>query len=66
MTITVNGKKEELPGPITILDFLVQKNLNPDKVVVELNLDIISKDTLKDVMLKENDTLEVLRFVGGG
>ena len=66
MTITVNGKKEEIPEPITILDFLVQNNLNPDKVVVELNLDIISKDTLKDVMLKDNDTLEILRFVGGG
>ncbi len=66
MTITVNGKIEELPEPITILDFLVRNNLHPEKVVVELNLDIISKDTLKDVMLRDNDTLEILRFVGGG
>ncbi len=66
MTITVNGKKEDIKEKSNILDFLVQKNLDPDKVVVEHNLNIINKETLKDIILKENDTLEVLRFVGGG
>ncbi|MCP4682551.1 MAG: sulfur carrier protein ThiS [Desulfobacterales bacterium] len=66
MTITVNGKKEEILEATSIIDFLVRKNLNPDKVVVEHNLNIIDKKALKDIMLKENDTLEVLRFVGGG
>ncbi len=66
MTIIVNGKQEELEEQTSLFDFLSLKNLDPDKVVVELNLDIIKKEQLKNTILQENDKLEVLRFVGGG
>ncbi len=66
MTIIVNGKEEEIEGQTSLFDFLSLKNLDPDKVVVELNLDIIKKDQLKNTLLHDNDKLEVLRFVGGG
>ena len=54
MTIVVNGKTEQIEARISIYDFLVSKNLDPEKVVVELNLDIINKDKLKDTFLKEH------------
>ena len=66
MTIVVNGKTEQIEKEASLLDFLASKSLDPEKVVVELNLDIIAKENLKDIMLKENDSLEILRFVGGG
>ncbi len=66
MELMVNGKKEILADSITIKDFLMSKNMDPEKVVVELNMDIIDRKAIDDVMLKENDALEVLRFVGGG
>ncbi len=66
MELMVNGKKEILVDSITIKDFLNIKNMDPEKVVVELNMDIIDRKALDHVMLKENDALEVLRFVGGG
>jgi sulfur carrier protein len=66
MKITVNGKIEIVDEKTTINDFLVQKNLEPEKVVVEHNTDIMDRKNLDNVILNENDTLEILRFVGGG
>jgi sulfur carrier protein len=66
MKITVNGKLETVAPDITINDFLILKHLDPEKVVVEHNLNIVARENLGDVILTENDSLEVLRFVGGG
>ncbi len=66
MMITVNGKPEEFEAKISLLEFLETKDINPDSVVVEHNLNIVEKEELDNIRLKENDTLEVLRFVGGG
>jgi len=62
----VNGKQEVLKDSISIGEYITQKGLNPDTVVVEHNYNIIQKEEWSNVFLKENDVLEVLRFVGGG
>ena len=66
MTVTVNGKEEQIVLEISILEFLTSKEIDPNAVVVEHNFNIIEKESLGSVMLQENDTLEVLKFVGGG
>ena len=66
MIITINGKSETVDPDITINDFLKQKRLDPEKVVVEHNLEIVERENYGNVRLNENDNLEVLRFVGGG
>lgn len=64
--IVVNGKKEFLDGEITLSDFLKQKKLAPDTVVVEHNLTIVSNDEYDSTLVRDKDRLEILRFVGGG
>ncbi len=66
MTVTVNGKEEQVNQGISILEFLKSKEIDPNAVVVEHNLNILEKEDLAAVLLQENDTLEVLKFVGGG
>jgi sulfur carrier protein len=66
IAITVNGKKETIKGPLSIHAFMVARALDPATVVVEYNREILSADTLQTITLKENDRLELLRFVGGG
>ncbi|MCX8131738.1 MAG: sulfur carrier protein ThiS [Clostridia bacterium] len=66
MNITVNGKCEEIQETLKLLDFLEAKGLDPKKVVVEYNNEIIKREDWGSVWLKDNDKLEVLRFVGGG
>ena len=63
--ITVNGEKKEFVST-TLEAFLIEEGYDLSKVVVERNLNIIPKDSLKNVLLEDEDTIEVLRFVGGG
>ena len=66
MDITVNGKQEDISQGISILDFLQEKDQQPEQVVVEYNGKIIQREKWSDITLEENDNLEVLKFVGGG
>lgn len=66
MNIVVNGKNEKLDKDMNVLEFLLSKGLNPDSVVVEYNLNVLKSEEWSNTVLKENDSLEVLRFVGGG
>ena len=66
MEIVVNGKKENLPEPMALEDFLKRKGLERQGIVVELNREIIKKEAWPTITIQGNDTLEILRFIGGG
>jgi len=67
MEIEVNGKIDEVSGPLTIPELLAEKNVEmPDMVSVELNGEILSRDKFSDTRVKEGDKLEFLYFMGGG
>ncbi|MEJ6952516.1 sulfur carrier protein ThiS [Natronospora cellulosivora (SeqCode)] len=66
MQLTVNGKKEQLDKEMTILDFIFNKDENPESLVIEYNGEIVIRETWGKLLLKENDSLEILKFVGGG
>ena len=66
MIIIVNGKQQDIENNISILDFINFKNLNPSKIIIELNRQIITKAVYESVILKENDNLEILSLVTGG
>ncbi len=62
----VNGKVISLEENKSLLDFLVAQNYDIRLIAVELNGKIIPKSAYKDVMLKNEDKLEIVSFVGGG
>lgn len=66
MFITLNGNKIELDNGTTLMDLLRIKGLEPERIVIEYNLSVLKKEDWDGILLKENDNLEVLRFVGGG
>lgn len=66
MDIQLNGQATPVVAGITIGELIRQKNLDPATIVVEHNLTIITTADLDRITLKENDALEILRFVGGG
>lgn len=45
---------------------LYQGGFEPERVVVERNLEIVPKEQLAQVVIQDEDVIEVLRFVGGG
>lgn len=65
-SVKVNGKVESVNSPKTLYDLLNDKALNPERVVVEVNNTIIKRDQFREYILQDGDSLEILRFVGGG
>ena len=62
----VNGKDIVLKSTQSISEFLETNNYNINRIVIELNGEIVSKDKYNTVNLKDTDVMEVLTFVGGG
>ena len=66
MTVILNGEKYNMAENMSVLDLLNEKGVNPDRVVVEYNKNIVPKSDFANIKIAPNDTLEVLEFVGGG
>ena len=66
MLITVNGEKKETPGGLTISGLLQFLKVQPERVAVELNLDIVKKDQYNMTPVKEGDSVEIVSFMAGG
>lgn len=66
MKVKINGKEKQLDDGLTVRQLLKQLNIPFETVVVELNGDIIYKEEYEKIILKDNDKVEIVRFVGGG
>lgn len=67
MKIQVNGKPAEIGGPMTVSELLVEKKVEmPDMVSVELNGDILARESFETTRVQADDKLELLYFMGGG
>ncbi|WP_295707244.1 sulfur carrier protein ThiS [uncultured Brevundimonas sp.] len=65
MRIQVNGDQREVAAS-TILDLVKALSLDPRKVAVERNLEIVPKSLHATTALAEGDRIELVQFVGGG
>ncbi len=66
MNVTINGENRDLSGPISVTDLLSTLGLDPAKIALERNLEIVPRSTYADVMIGEGDRLEIVHFIGGG
>lgn len=62
----VNGEIFEFREGMTVINLIAEMGFSEAMVAVELNLDILPRDSFSSTVLKENDCIEVVRFVGGG
>ncbi len=65
MEIIVNGEPTTIEA-MSVAALLVRLGIDPRRVAVELNLDILPKGEYDTTPLKEGDRLEIVHFVGGG
>jgi len=66
ISLTLNGDVRRFSAGWTVADLVRDIGLDPAKVAVERNLEIVSRSTLTDVVLADGDVLEIVHFVGGG
>ena len=65
LNLIVNGEPRRA-APGSIADLVRALELDPAKVAVERNGDIVPRSTLADAPLGDGDVLEIVHFVGGG
>jgi len=66
VTITLNGERFELENPMSVAALLTKLDLDPRRVAVEHNLNIMKRQTYPEILIGEGDTVEIVNFVGGG
>jgi len=65
MEIIVNGETRTIT-PISMLELLRSLDIDPRRVAVELNHDILPKGEYETTILNAGDRIEIVHFVGGG
>ena len=65
MKIEVNGR-EIVFYKTMVQDLLDQYGMNPKKIVVEKNGEVVHRENYKIEELADGDVVEIARFVGGG
>ncbi len=71
MRLIVNGETRDVDADeggdgLTVHAFLETLGLNPRKVAVERNLEIVPRSTFEETRLADGDRLEIVHFIGGG
>lgn len=66
ITLRINSENQTFNEQINVSALLAALNIPLGTVVVERNREILHKDRFDDVLLKDGDELEIIRFVGGG
>lgn len=65
MRIEVNGEPRDVTAA-TVLDLVLELGLDPRKVAVERNLEIVPRSLHGDTALADGDRFEMVQLVGGG
>ena len=64
--VRINGEPQRVATGSTIAALIAGIGLDPARVAVERNLEIVPRSTLAEVMVAEGDAFEIVHFVGGG
>jgi thiamine biosynthesis protein ThiS len=66
LRVTINGEERELAAPVSVRALLTELGIEPAKIAVERNLEIVPRSRYGEVTLSDGDRLEIVQFIGGG
>ena len=64
--IKINGKKCIINPKMTLKEVIARFKIPLDKVAIELNKKILNKKKINKIKLNNNDSIEIVHFIGGG
>ena len=64
--VKINAKEVEVKNGTKLLDVIKDFKFDINRIAVEKNGEILSKNLWKDDLLSKNDSYEIVEFVGGG
>lgn len=66
MHITLNGNPRELDAESPIPQLIATLNVKPEQVAIAINGQVVRRVDWPATTIREGDTVEVVRAVGGG
>ncbi|MHC4611731.1 MAG: sulfur carrier protein ThiS [Planctomycetota bacterium] len=64
--VQINGKERQLDAETTVATLLLDLEVAPERVAVEVNRELVTRSKFEETVLNEGDTIEIVTFVGGG
>ena len=66
ISLTINGKNQELEGPTSLNSYLKSLGINLRFIAVAHNGTVLRREEFPSITLQEGDQVEIVRPVGGG
>ena len=66
MRVYVNGEPREINQPLTLAELVVELDLPPARIAIELNRAVVRRNDWSATTLNDEDRIEIVHFVGGG
>jgi len=66
LSLRINGDHRRVPAGMTLAELINSIGLDPLRVAVERNLEIVPKSTFASLCVEDGDDFEIVHFVGGG
>jgi sulfur carrier protein len=66
MKIIVNGEDRDIDDNLTVDALILVLGIKVKVMAIAVNMDIVKKEDWNTHLIKENDKIELLHFVGGG
>jgi thiazole synthase/sulfur carrier protein len=66
MTLTINGEQRAFDGLADVAGLVAALGLDPRKVAVERNLEIVPRSAYGRTPIADGDRIEIVSFIGGG
>ena len=64
--VTINGEHRRMAPGSTLAQLIAEIGLDPLRVAVERNLEIVPRSTFDTMTVEDGDEYEIVHFVGGG
>ena len=64
--IFLNGELLEIQGGLSISQLLINFEIDPNKIAIEKDLEIINPQDFNKIILTENSKIEIVHIIGGG
>lgn len=66
MQVHLNGEVQTLQDPISLAELVVQLQLAPSRIAIELNRVVVRRSEWSATSINDGDRIEIVHFVGGG
>jgi len=66
LTVTINGETRQLNSSVNVAELLTGMGLDPAKIAVERNLEVVPRSQYQETAVTDGDRLEIVHFIGGG